>query len=185
MIRGVRFVHEGQGRQLTAHGQGEKLLLFLLFRPRTRLDLGLRRLNFYRAALLPALHFLIDAGSAPCGLRLSGLSVPDLVHPSLGVGPGAAKGFAYRSGKVELYNLREDPAEKHNIADRDGETARQMSLLVGALVDFEHRMGVNAYSGIANRQLLKRHHLQKRVEPTKRAAAQDAEQRAVLARTSP
>ena len=121
MIRGVRFVHEGQGRQLTANRQGEKLLLFLLFRPGARFDFGFRRLNFHRAALLPTLHFLIDAGATHGCLSLGGLSIANFIHSSLHIGPGAAKGFAHHRAQARH---QYEPGEACEQGDPEQEQGR-------------------------------------------------------------
>lgn len=88
---------------------------------------------------------------------------------------GDWKLWAYRSGKVELYNVQEDPFEQRDIAYRDRETTLKMSLLGDALVDFEHRMDVYDYSGIKNQQLIMSYYTRKRLEPAEPTAEQNAE----------
>jgi arylsulfatase A-like enzyme len=58
---------------------------------------------------------------------------------------GDWKLIAYRSGKLELYNLKDDIKEQVNLADEQSEIVEE---LVSKLVEWEKEMGVEEYSGI-------------------------------------
>lgn len=58
---------------------------------------------------------------------------------------GAWKLMAFRSGKLELYNIDEDPSEKNN---RVEELPEKVSEMVSILRTWEKKMGVQKYSGV-------------------------------------
>ncbi|WP_445748589.1 sulfatase [Polaribacter sp.] len=58
---------------------------------------------------------------------------------------GDWKLLAYRSGKLELFNIAKDASEKEEISKNHPEKVKQM---VAKLVQWENEMGVSEYSGI-------------------------------------
>lgn len=58
---------------------------------------------------------------------------------------GPWKLLAYRSGKVNLYQVEADRYEQHDLAAARPEKVKE---LVGKLIDWEQRMGVAQYSGV-------------------------------------
>lgn len=58
---------------------------------------------------------------------------------------GDWKLLAYRSGKVNLYNIATDEVEQHDLSQTELDRVRQLK---AKLIDWERRMGVEKYSGV-------------------------------------
>lgn len=58
---------------------------------------------------------------------------------------GDWKLLAYRSGKLQLFNINKDSGEQHDLAD---ENPSKVEALVAKLIEWEQEMDVEAYSGV-------------------------------------
>lgn len=58
---------------------------------------------------------------------------------------GEWKLWAYRSGKVSLYNIEVDEAEQSDVAESNSEVVKKLTT---ELIQWEQRMNVDQYSGV-------------------------------------
>lgn len=91
-------------------------------------------------SLLPVIreNSVLDRGEPIFGYR----AYEDLY---VSVREGDWKLLAYRSGKVKLYNIGEDPGEENNLADSNPGKVEE---ILSKLKAWEKEMGVEAYSGV-------------------------------------